>query len=190
MKCSVKDCEREAKTKSFCLMHYIRMYRHGTVEKPKCRSDILLEKKLLYCPGCEQEKHISNFNNDSSTNTGKGRYCKTCNRRKGKNNYKNHKDRHRNYVLKKKFGITLKEYNDALSEQNGRCAICGRLLTNKNIALDYNHSTKKIRGFLCHNCNFGLGHFNDDPSLLEIAKQYLIVNGPLMNEKMNEKEQS
>ena len=39
------------------------------------------------------------------------------------------------------------------SEQEGRCAICGRL---KSLELDHDHKTNRPRGFLCKNCNLKL----------------------------------
>jgi len=38
---------------------------------------------------------------------------------------------------------------------------------------DHDHVTEKFRGWLCHNCNRGIGTFKDDIDLLESAKQYL-----------------
>jgi hypothetical protein len=66
-----------------------------------------------------------------------------------------------------------------LAAQGGRCAVCGipedeapkgRLYT------DHDHITRSaagIRGLLCGNCNFGLGHFKDSPDLLAAAIRYL-----------------
>lgn len=39
--------------------------------------------------------------------------------------------------------------------------------------LDHCHITGKIRGFLCSNCNTGLGLFKDNINLLESAIKYL-----------------
>ena len=39
--------------------------------------------------------------------------------------------------------------------------------------LDHNAVTGEIRSLLCHKCNVGLGHFNDDPELLRRAVEYL-----------------
>jgi hypothetical protein len=40
-----------------------------------------------------------------------------------------------------------------------------------------NHSTKAIRGALCHRCNTGIGMFRDNPGLLAIAIEYLQNRG-------------
>lgn len=52
------------------------------------------------------------------------------------------------------------------------CAICG---SSEPLVVDHDHSTGKIRGMLCNHCNRGLGHFRDDPMLLEFARVYLLV---------------
>ena len=60
-------------------------------------------------------------------------------------------------LLRRKFGITLAEYDRMHQQQDGLCAICrrperavhartGRL---KSLAVDHNHTTGKIRGLLC-----------------------------------------
>ena len=40
--------------------------------------------------------------------------------------------------------------------------------------LDHYNMSKRFRGFLCHNYNFGLGYFQDDPETLKKAISYLI----------------
>lgn len=44
--------------------------------------------------------------------------------------------------------------------------------------LDHCHETGQFRGWLCANCNIGLGKFYDDPSLLQKAIQYIQKNRP------------
>ena len=55
---------------------------------------------------------------------------------------------------------------------NKVCVICGN--DGPKLAVDHCHSTNKIRGILCMNCNQGLGKFKDDPELLEFARIYLL----------------
>lgn len=64
------------------------------------------------------------------------------------------------------FGLTREEY-EALPKF---CLICG---ATKALHIDHCHETGRVRGRLCRNCNFGLGNFRDDPSLLLRAIQYL-----------------
>lgn len=52
------------------------------------------------------------------------------------------------------------------------CEICG-LRSDMNLCLDHEHLTGAFRGWLCRNCNVGLGHFRDNPEALEKAAQYL-----------------
>lgn len=39
--------------------------------------------------------------------------------------------------------------------------------------IDHNHSTKKFRGHLCHNCNRGIGVFQDDIERIKRVIEYL-----------------
>ena len=80
----------------------------------------------------------------------------------------NARDRH--YL--RNYGITLREYNNMLVKQNGVCAICEQSCT-KELAVDHDHCTGKVRGLLCKNCNLGLGHFLDNTSYLNSAIKYL-----------------
>ncbi|MGI9142661.1 MAG: endonuclease domain-containing protein [Fluviibacter sp.] len=52
------------------------------------------------------------------------------------------------------------------------CTICGE---ESDLVVDHDHKANKIRGMLCNHCNRGLGHFRDDPDLLEYARIYLLA---------------
>ena len=80
----------------------------------------------------------------------------------------------KNTYLKKRFGITIQDYNWMMEHQNCGCAICGKPSDGiKALAVDHCHATGQVRGLLCVNCNRGLGHFDDKPELLEAAIAYL-----------------
>ena len=42
------------------------------------------------------------------------------------------------------------------SEQGGKCAICKTPMALEELELDHDHGTKRVRGFLCKNCNLRL----------------------------------
>ena len=76
-------------------------------------------------------------------------------------------------MLKRRYGITLEQYEAMLESQNGKCAICkGDCLTGRNLAVDHDHETGKVRGLLCSKCNQGLGQLNNI-ELLQRAIDYL-----------------
>jgi len=80
-------------------------------------------------------------------------------------------------TLKRRFGMTIADYNSILNAQDGKCAICGKLASSakRRFALDHDHSTGKVRGLLCFRCNYGIGWFQEDPARLSRASEYLAV---------------
>ena len=80
----------------------------------------------------------------------------------------------------KVHGIGLSDYQDILAEQHGRCWICGYSdLSDPKMfpIVDHCHTTGRVRGLLCMNCNQGLGKFKDNPDLLIQAIAYLTRSG-------------
>jgi hypothetical protein len=81
--------------------------------------------------------------------------------------------------LKKKYSITLAQYEVMQESQRGLCAICNRPETNtyrgKPIALSVDHcaTTGKVRGLLCADCNTSIGKFDHSPERLRAAAVYL-----------------
>ena len=77
-------------------------------------------------------------------------------------------------VLRKDFGITLKQFKALCEEQKGLCWICGNTdPRGENLAIDHCHETGAVRGLLCSDCNRALGQFKDSEELLERAIMYL-----------------
>src|SRR5579864_9540660 len=90
-------------------------------------------------------------------------------------------DRHWARRLKYKYGISLKDYNQILEKQRGRCAICNgsnnyrsRWGTKiRKLMVDHCHATGLVRGLLCQRCNLGISYFDRKPSWLAAATKYL-----------------
>jgi len=54
--------------------------------------------------------------------------------------------------------------------QGGICPICQE---RPAVHVDHDHSTKRVRGILCEQCNGFLGAFKDDPDVIRSAIAYL-----------------
>ena len=94
--------------------------------------------------------------------------------------YKNKK--HKMAVYRQRlYGITPEDYDTMLKEQNHKCKICSvDFLYDKHNTkpfIDHCHTTNKVRGLLCLNCNAGLGYFKDNTETLTKALNYLQENG-------------
>ncbi len=68
----------------------------------------------------------------------------------------------------RKYGLTVDEYLELMT--GARCAVCGSA---ESLGVDHDHETRKVRGVLCVNCNFLIGHGKDNPTLLRLAADYL-----------------
>lgn len=89
----------------------------------------------------------------------------------------------RRSYLKRKYDITLEQYDEMLAAQGGVCAICG-CTPREDISLhvDHDHGTGEIRGLTCFRCNNSLGDLNDDPRRLRRAVEYLESGVESLNE--------
>lgn len=80
--------------------------------------------------------------------------------------------------LWKQYRLTPEKFRSLLEEQNYQCKICTDPINEETARLDHCHQTNDRRGLLCHHCNVGLGHFKEDPCILEAAKTYILSNVP------------
>jgi len=116
------------------------------------------------CNRCLEEKPYSEFYVKNNMKDGYRNQCKVC-VRSGR--------------VAKRFDLSFYELVHMRENHSGKCDICGLQETAvvygtvKTLALDHCHSTGKVRGLLCQNCNTGLGKFKDDIDLLQSAIKYL-----------------
>lgn len=89
-----------------------------------------------------------------------------------KQNARNRGRPQRHVALKHFYGMTLEDYQTMFEAQGGLCPICLKA-SDRTLHVDHCHKTGKIRALVCHRCNPGLGHFNDDPAVLRRAADYL-----------------
>lgn len=76
-----------------------------------------------------------------------------------------------------KYGLTEEQYQEMFKAQNGLCKICNNpeIITDKRVngpkrlSIDHCHTTGKIRGLLCRNCNIGIGNLKHNPEFLRRA---------------------
>lgn len=125
------------------------------------------------CSRCNIDKPITDYNRYKKFKNGEPyfayyTYCKKC-------KVSVYSANQRASYLKKKFNLTVEEYQDLYIAQSGVCLICkvDFLTLPKRPAIDHCHNTGKIRGLLCANCNAGIGFLKDDPKILREAAKYL-----------------
>jgi hypothetical protein len=150
-----------------------------------------MEKLMKSCTKCKEIKPLTEFYNH--VKHGPRPECKACTKLRSANIWKdkkeeltlrnrnwldNNKERRKKYTkvqnLKRKYGLTLEQYEAMLLAQRGKCPICNKELdacAQKDV--DHCHNTGKIRDILCSNCNKGLGCFDDNPECMIAAAEYV-----------------
>lgn len=119
---------------------------------------------LKKCTKCKVEKSLDkeHFPLHNKTKSGFDSWCKSCR--------STYRSEIRRGIYKSMISNDKLKY---LIESIKECVICG---SKEKLVVDHCHKTNIIRGMLCNHCNRGLGHFRDDPKLLEFAKIYLLSN--------------
>lgn len=122
------------------------------------------------CSRCKGIKTLDKFVIRNKLKSGKGAYCKACNSEVAKINSIKKWGSFRNLNLVKNYGITIDDYDRMYEDKEGLCYICGR---QRNLVVDHDHKTGKVRKLLCSGCNTGIAQFEHNPSLFEKAKEYV-----------------
>ena|SRR5208282_3768175 len=150
------------------------------------------------CPKCGNE---GEFYTNKASRDGLVTYCKECEKARQKlrwqetlskdpdvqNRHKQNSerwdstnpDRKYDLHLRRKYGITLEEYNAILERQGGHCAFCPRTSSTDGkrgryrLHVDHNHVTGKVRGLLCYACNAALNRIETIPEWAEKVRVYL-----------------
>jgi hypothetical protein len=121
--------------------------------------------ELLNCTRCKEEKPGTTefFPLHNKKQNGFDSWCRKC------------RATYRNGINRGKFRNVISDEDlKSIKATVTECVICGDADT--KLVVDHDHETGAIRGILCNHCNRGLGHFRDDPTLLEFAAQYLYAS--------------
>lgn len=135
------------------------------------------------CTKCSETKPVDEFT-PSDRKKPKGGWCRKCKIAYNKEWRQGHipsahAQAHlihysRWYQMKLKIPtITMEEVATFHELFTGRCDICDREIDGRSKHLDHDDTEKVLRGWLCSNCNMGLGHLKHDEDLLLKAVEYL-----------------
>ena len=117
---------------------------------------------MLMCTKCKAEKPATAeyFPLHNQKKNGLDSWCRSC------------RSTYRSSINRGRFrNVISDEALIELKTNTKECVICG---AEEKLVVDHDHKTGAVRGILCNHCNRGLGHFRDDPSVLEFARIYLL----------------
>ena len=175
--CSISDCVTHIYARGWCEKHYRTWRRHGDPNaKLRGVSVADFEADTKRCSKCEVTKTIDGYHKSKSTHDGFYPYCKDCACAYRSQWAKDNPERVRATNRKNLYGITPEEYTNLMARQCGMCAVCQCWLADlpaKQVHIDHNHDTGKVRGVLCHSCNAMIGHARESIKHLYSAAYYL-----------------
>ena len=151
-------------------------------------------RKKKRCALCKKRKLLKYFyKNNVKGKQYRSAYCRKCTReyqqsekykktkrRYGKKYYasESNKENITSNAMKRRYGISIEDYEEMLKKQKGACAICGKKECIpcygkvRRLSIDHEHRTGKVRGLLCSNCNLLLRAVEDTEFLIR-AQMYL-----------------
>lgn len=139
---------------------------------------------LKACTKCGVVKCHDKFDKRKASKDGLTAQCTVCLRVKAMKVRKDNPETTRANNLKNRFNMSIEDYNKIFLKQKGKCAICHKAETTKDIkgntkwlATDHNHDTDEVRGLLCNACNTGIGKLGDSIKVLKSAVKYLEKRG-------------
>jgi len=80
---------------------------------------------------------------------------------------------------RQRYGISAPERQNLLDQQGGRCKLCSNQIefdgskSQYSACVDHDHTTGKVRGILCGNCNTWAGYLENKNINLKTLEDYL-----------------
>lgn len=129
------------------------------------------------CFTCGEEKPTDDFYANR-------RNCKACIRESQRRFRYSTPGYNHSRNLKRRYGISVDEYQTLIANQNFACPICEVEIPDtleykgrRPSVVDHNHETGDVRGILCSKCNLVLGHARESTDILYKAIVYLSERG-------------
>lgn len=139
----------------------------------------------LKCSRCSVLTASSDFCRNNKNKRGYSYVCNKChaeyqrtvwyvkNRECQKQASRKWKKNNRVRILSVQYKIPQNEIQQAINKANGICEICRN---EAKLQLDHCHSTNKLRGMICKNCNLTLGRLGDNMNSITKFVEYLKRN--------------
>ena len=112
------------------------------------------------CTRCKETKHRVNFRWDKRKRNKRKKWCIKCERRSKSEDGSAKQSSFKNQGIV----LPMRDYYRLVSSQKNLCKICGkpevakkRGKRHRDLSVDHNHNTGKVRGLLCQKCNAALG---------------------------------
>ena len=127
-----------------------------------CGSEECL-KKAYYDKNIRQKKRFSELRkceicgNDYIATSTTAKWCRNCIPNK------------HSATIFARYGLLPNQEKELKEKYNGICPICNK---RKSSAIDHDHKTGKVRGYICNKCNMGL-HYIEDEELSKNMEKYL-----------------
>lgn len=146
----------------------------------------MMSDQQIQCRRCGEEKPRDAFYSYRHT-TAPRMPCKTCHNSEKRARYATQDGDRASHaqVLREKYNLTPAEYDRMLAAQDGRCAIClqpetarGRGGQPRRLAVNADHRFGTVRQLLCHRCNLVTWAVEENPSLLDAVRAYLLRHAP------------
>lgn len=100
--------------------------------------------------------------------------CKQCHLIHSDSMPSRSKEARKEQYVQWRWGLTILEYKQKSDAQGNVCAICKKVCkTGRELAVDHNHTTNKIRDLLCYSCNTTLGLVEENVDVLDAMIQYI-----------------
>lgn len=154
----------------------ISAYGRGRSYNYKALAEILNRGRKI-CTQCRVEKPLTEFNKLTSHPTGYMPSCRPCDAERTmtyrNQDRKSFQIRSRIAHYQRRYGMSLKEAASLACDPEGLCEICRKFT---KLVVDHCHTTNKIRGKLCQQCNKLLGCAADNIDTILSAADYLTRN--------------
>lgn len=126
-----------------------------------------IKNRKKKCNICGKIKYYSHFGKAKNVKSGYRGDCKAC---QSVSRLKRRTRRsERIYEAKKFYGLSEKQYDALVKTHKHSCALCGkhRSQQQRDLHIDHDHRTGKVRGLLCCACNARLGWYENRKELIQ-----------------------
>lgn len=130
------------------------------------------KRKPPYCPSCGtvdlEEFYLDSLGRRAQV------HCRNCHKERCKARWSAMTPLEKKASRAATYGITPMQFLELYDKQEGKCAICKEVPTSgRGLHIDHCHTTKRVRGLLCHGCNTGIGAMKESTETLRSAIKYL-----------------